>query len=319
MKAALLSVVNELKRLNQDGISHVHVSEEAMQSLKDTVLERIGNRAAPIIEQTDEERRLEEKKAIESIPARIRSATGEDFDKVLAMNPEEIKKVASKVKEKSPFPLSPPVELPEGSKQEQWDFLKEKVLGCSVCTKQAPEGGQVVFGIGNLDADILFCGEAPGAEETAEGEPFMGESGQLLNKMIKAMGSDRGQVYLSTIMNWRPVDLNSAGSRKPTDYELEFCMPYLKAQIEIVKPKVVVVMGVVASKAFFGKDAFKSLRDIKGEWREFMGIPTIATYHPSYLLRNSSHRDKRNAWEDLLKVMEKSGLPISDKQRGFFL
>lgn len=319
MKAALYSVINELKRLREDGQSYVFVSDEALQGLKTRVVANVSNQAAPVIEQTEEEQKKEAAQAIESIPKNIRSASGEDFEAILKTNPEELKKKIGKVSAKSPFPLNPKVELGEGDKQARWNALRERVFACPVCNEHVRDGYKIVFGVGNLDADIFFCGEAPGADEEEQGEPFVGKAGQLLDKMIKAMGSDRSQVYIGNIMNWRPEMPTRTGNRKPTEHEMEFCLPYLKAQIEIVKPKVIVALGVTASQGLFGKDTFRSLREIKGQWREFEGIPAIATYHPSYLLRNSSHRDKRMAWEDLLKVMEKIGLPISDKQQQFFL
>ncbi len=319
MKSALLSVINELKRLRQDGQSHVFVSNEAIQGLKDQAAARTARKAAPVIEQTEEERKQEVAEAIESIPKNIRSATVDDFNAVLKANPEELAKKVGKVSSKSPFPPTPEIVLPEGDKQTRWQALRDQVLSCSVCNKHVRDGYKIVFGVGDVDADIFFCGEAPGAEEEEQGEPFVGKAGQLLDKMIKAMGTDRSQVYIGNIMNWRPEMPTRTGNRKPTEHEMAFCLPYLKAQIDIVQPKVIVTLGVTASQGLFGKDSFKSLREIKGQWREFEGIPAIATYHPSYLLRNSSNRDKRMAWEDLLKVMEKVGLPISDKQRGFFL
>ncbi len=181
------------------------------------------------------------------------------------------------------------------------------------------DGYKIVFGVGNLDADIFFCGEAPGADEEEQGEPFVGKAGQLLDKMIKAMGLEREQVYIGNIMNWRPRLPTRVGNRPPTRDEIEFCLPYLKAQVEVVQPKVIVALGATAAKGLFGATAFRSLREIKGQWKEFEGTPVLATYHPSYLLRNDSKRDKRAAWEDLLKVMERCSLPINERQRGYFL
>ena len=120
-------------------------------------------------------------------------------------------------------------------------------------------------------------------------------------------------------MNWRPSLPTRVGNRPPTREEMDFCLPYLVGQIEIVKPKIIVALGATAAKGLLGYGSFRSLSEVKGVWHEFTNTPMIPTYHPSYLLRNDSKRDKRAAWEDLLKVMERCELPISDKQRGYFL
>ena len=109
------------------------------------------------------------------------------------------------------------------------------------------------------------------------------------------------------------------GNRPPTAPELAYCLPYLKAQIEVVNPGLLVALGATAAQGLLGADAFKALGEIRGQWREFAGRPLMVTYHPSYILRNQSNRSKRLIWEDLLKVMERASLPVSEKQRGFFL
>jgi DNA polymerase len=125
-------------------------------------------------------------------------------------------------------------------------------------------------------------------------------------------------------MNWRP-DIPSGpggvqvGNRPPTAQEMNYCLPYLRAQIEIVQPELIVALGATAAGGLLGAGTFKTLGEIKGRWHEFAGKPVMVTYHPSYILRNNSNRSKRGIWEDLLKVMERAGLPVSEKQRNFFL
>ena len=109
------------------------------------------------------------------------------------------------------------------------------------------------------------------------------------------------------------------GNRPPTESELAYCLPYLKAQIEVVNPDLLVALGATAAQGLLGPGTFKALGEVRGRWREFAGKPLIVTYHPSYILRNQSNRSKRMIWEDLLKVMERAGLAITVKQRGFFL
>jgi uracil-DNA glycosylase family 4 len=219
-----------------------------------------------------------------------------------------------------PIPSKPPVVvLPSGSKQEQMKALREQVLSCPVCKQHVTEGCQIVFGVGNPDADLFFVGEAPGADEEKQGEPFVGRAGQLLTKMIQAMGLQREQVYIGNIMNWRPEMPTKVGNRPPEQREMDFCLPYLRAQIEIVKPKVLIALGTTAVSGLLGPDPKRKIGAMRGTWSEFQGIPLMITYHPSYILRNGSMQTKRTVWEDLLQVMERAGLPISEKQRGYFL
>ena len=306
MRSQINSVVDELKRLRKEGKDRIYVSVESLRELKLAVGKIVAE---------DSEKEMES--AVALIPDRIRSATAEDFDRVLKKEPKTASKTSGD--RKATLGIPPAFELPEGNKQKRWDALREIVLNCPKCNENKREGYQLVFGVGSLDADIFFCGEAPGADEEEQGEPFVGKAGQLLDKMIGAMGLAREEVYIGNIMNWRPQLPTRVGNRPPTIGEIEFCLPYLRAQIEVVKPKLIVALGATAAKGLLGSKSFRSLREVKGEWREFEKTPLLATYHPSYLLRNDSKRDKRSAWEDLLKVMKRCGLPISDRQRGYFL
>lgn len=306
MKAEVEALVDELKRLRKAGVTRVPVSESSLQALRKHVQAKsldASTRAA----------------VLDSIPDQVRSADVKNFDKVFAETKTETKKTAAKKGQGAKLPRAPIVHLPEGDKRTRWEALREIVLGCSTCNSRVKPGKKVVFGIGNLDADIFFCGEAPGADEEIEGEPFVGKAGQLLTKMIAAMGLKREEVYIGNIMNWRPEMPTPTGNRPPTIEEMNFCLPYLKAQLEVVQPKLIVALGATAVKGLLGADSFRTLREVKGKWAEFEGIPVMPTYHPSYLLRNDTKRDKRSAWEDWLQVMEKAGLPISDRQRGYFL
>ena len=204
-----------------------------------------------------------------------------------------------------------------------WESLQAACLSCTNCPLSQTRHN-VVFGVGPRDAEVMFVGEGPGENEDLQGEPFVGAAGQLLTKMIKAMGLDRGQVYIGNIMNWRPEmptppGLEQIGNRPPTAEEMAYCLPYLRAQLEIVQPELIVALGATAASGLLGAGSFKTLGEIRGRWQTFAGRPVMVTYHPSYLLRNNSNRAKRVVWEDLLKVMERAQLPISEKQRNFFL
>ena len=309
MKPELEAIIEELKRLREEGVAYVNVSDKTLRSLKNAVVE---DESRAVVSGNSSDLTV----AVE-IPDKIRSASPEEFDLLLKEDGDERQSEPNSAN--STLGEPPTFALPEGDKAKRWEALKEIVLNCPVCRENTRKGFKTVFGVGNLDADIFFCGEAPGGDEEEQGEPFVGKAGQLLTKMIKAMGLEREQVYIGNIMNWRPSLPTRIGNRPPTREEMNFCLPYLIGQIEIVKPKLIVALGATAAKGLLGFDSVRSLREVRGIWHEFADTPLISTYHPSYLLRNDSKRDKRAAWEDLLKVMERCELPISEKQRRYFL
>jgi DNA polymerase len=204
-------------------------------------------------------------------------------------------------------------------KRERWEDLRKRVLDNEDLKKHVRPGKNLVFGVGNLDAEIFFCGEAPGADEEIQGIPFVGRAGQLLTRIIGAMGLSRETVYIGNIMNWRPEMDSETGNRPPTQEEMQFCLPYLIEQVKIVQPKVIVALGATAVSGLLGPDKNRRMSSVRGQWHEFCGIPLMITFHPSYLLRNSTNAMKRVVWEDLLRVMERIGLPIDEKQRQYFL
>jgi uracil-DNA glycosylase family 4 len=302
LKEHLLAVAEELQRLKGEGVTSVAVEDETIDSLR-AIAGPVKNPSAPAA-------------AAPAAPPVVKQALDV---------PSFVSKPAPPPRTSEPETLPPAeVELPSGTKREQFDWLVAQVTGNPGCIKHVRPGKKVVVGVGNLDAKIMFVGEAPGAEEEIQGEPFVGPAGQLLNKMIKAMGIERSDVYIGNIMNWRPqVETphggEQIGNRPPTAGEMAFCIPYLRAQIAIVKPEVLVALGGTAAKGLLGADAVPTIGAVKGRWHDFAGTPLMITYHPSYLLRNQSNRSKRSVWEDLMLVMERVGLPISAKQRGFFL
>jgi len=195
--------------------------------------------------------------------------------------------------------------------------LRERALACVKCPNLASSRKNVVFGVGNIEAQLMFVGEAPGADEDAQGEPFVGAAGQLLTKIISATGLSRADVYIANILKCRPdTPGQSYGNRKPTPEEMQTCIPFLHEQIDLIKPKVIVALGGVAIEGLLNKSGIMKLR---GQWQEYRGIPLMPTFHPSYLLRSPAMSEKRKVWEDMLAVMEKLGMQISEKQRNFFL
>jgi DNA polymerase len=175
----------------------------------------------------------------------------------------------------------------------------------------------VVFGVGDIQSPLMFVGEAPGADEDVQGEPFVGAAGQLLTKIIKAMGYSRETVYIANVLKCRPdTPGQSYGNRKPNAEEMKTCLPYLREQIQIIQPRVIVALGATAMEGLFGKAV--AITRARGHWQTFNGTPVMPTYHPSYLLRNQAPAVKREVWEDMLEVLEKLGAPITEKQRNYF-
>jgi DNA polymerase len=195
--------------------------------------------------------------------------------------------------------------------------LRERALACTRCPNLVTFRTQVVFGVGNPNSELMFVGEAPGADEDAQGEPFVGRAGQLLTRIIETMGLSRDTVYIGNILKCRPdIPAGAPGNRKPTTEEMETCIPWLLDQIEIIQPKVLVALGGTAVEGLLGSKV--SITRMRGQWKTFKGIPLMPTFHPSYLIRGHDIGKKRLVWEDMLQVMEKLGMPISAKQRGFF-
>ncbi|MCC5834887.1 MAG: uracil-DNA glycosylase [Opitutales bacterium] len=297
MHRELAAVVHELKRLRRQGVDAIPISEETLAQLR---------KRFPIRPRT-------ELSGAGGAPPPVAASSG--------LPATTAKPRPSIAKAKPPEPQTPPppvVTLAGDDKKPQWESLKEQVLSDAFCRSQLKPGKNLVFGVGSLDADIFFCGEAPGAEEEEQSEPFVGPAGKLLTKIIQAMGLSREKVYIGNIMNFRPPLPSAVGNRPPTPEEMAYCLPYLKAQLAIIKPKVVVALGKTAVDGLLGPDPKRRMGQIRGQWQSFEETPLMATYHPSYLLRNESMKAKRMVWEDMLLVMEKVGLPISEKQQGYF-
>lgn len=215
-------------------------------------------------------------------------------------------------------PRSPRV-LAREEKETAMANLRHQVLACVKCEHLAGSRKNVVFGVGDIHSPLMFVGEAPGADEDEQGEPFVGRAGQLLTRIIQTMGLDRDRVYIANILKCRPdTPGQTSGNRKPTPTEMVTCLPWLLEQIKIIQPRVIVALGATAIEGLFGKDPTGVGRK-RGRWLTFQDVPVMPTYHPAYLLRNQSLTEKRKVWEDMLAVMERLELPISEKQRGYFL
>lgn len=295
MKEELAAVYEELRRLKEAGLERVSIAPETLEKVNSLLPKAApkepkaasAQQAAPSIEP---EPKIPEKPAV----------------------PEPEPPLSS-------LPEPPVIDLPEGTPVEKLDALRALVEACETCKAHLGDSDKVVFGTGSAEADIFFCGEAPGADEAKAGEPFVGEAGQLLSKIISAMGLTRESVYIANILKWRPEHDKPYGNRTPTLEEMHFCIPYLNAQIEIVKPKVIIALGNTTVSGFLGPDPKRRMGQVRGKWHDYAGIDLMITFHPAYLLRNDTLKTKRMVWEDMLEVMQKTGMEISEQQQGYFL
>jgi uracil-DNA glycosylase family 4 len=182
--------------------------------------------------------------------------------------------------------------------------LRELIGDCTRC-KLAPLRTNLVFGVGNPNADLMFVGEAPGADEDARGEPFVGRAGQLLTDIIeRGMGVTRDQVYICNVIKCRPPD-----NRNPEPDEVASCEPFLFRQIDLVKPEAIVGLGTFAVQALLKVKT--PISKLRGKWHQVRGVRMMPTFHPAYLLRNPA--DKRLVWADIQEVMKELGWPIPNR------
>ncbi len=194
---------------------------------------------------------------------------------------------------------APPVAPDDDIGVLDWEGLRERVLACTACDLYRTRT-QAVFGVGNRNADWMIVGEAPGAEEDRRGEPFVGRAGQLLDAMLHAIGLDRQQVYIANVLKCRPPN-----NRDPRPEEVERCEPYLRRQVALVRPRLILAVGRVAAQNLLKSNApLSRLRGRRHSYGE-EATPLVVTYHPAYLLR--SPLEKRKAWQDLQLALEVAG------------
>ena len=216
---------------------------------------------------------------------------------------EEMTPRTNAAAEEDSFELAKP-ELKVVDSAQELRLIREDIGDCTRCVLHKQGRKQIVFGVGNPKANLMFIGEAPGADEDQQGEPFVGRAGQLLNNMIKPMGLRREDVYIANIIKCRPP-----GNRTPEREECETCSPFLMRQIAAIKPKAIVALGAVAAKTLLAINA--PMSEFRGRWFDFRGTKLAVTYHPAFLLRDP--RQKKETWKDLQMVMNELGLAIPAK------
>lgn len=295
------ATIQHLENLKSRGVRHIAVTPETLQALSQpaklaaTGSQWQGRPAAPTVPRVQTQNPKPAAPAEELLPVPL---------------------AATSVQPARPVPQSEP--LDPQLKAAAFAALRERALACMKCAHLASSRKNVVFGVGSTDAQLMFVGEAPGADEDEQGEPFVGRAGELLTKIIQATGLQRSDVYIANILKCRPdTPGQSSGNRKPTPDEMATCIPYLHEQIDLIRPKVLVALGATAVEGLLGKTI--GITKLRGNWKTYRGIPLMPTYHPAYLLRNQAMTEKRKIWEDMLAVMEKLGMPISAKQQNYFL
>ncbi len=298
------ATIQHLEDLKARGVRHVAVTPETLQAL-----------AQPVKPPAPGARMVAEK-----APAPVATFKTEPPVSALAEKPAVPKIVPTITPTVTPIaPMASALaEKPATEKAAALAALRERARVCIKCAHLASSRKNVVFGVGNPDAPLMFVGEAPGADEDEQGEPFVGKAGQLLTKIIQATGLSRSDVYIANILKCRPdTPGQSAGNRKPTAEEMATCIPYLHEQIDLIRPRVLVALGATAVEGLLGKTI--GITKLRGNWQTYRGTPLMPTYHPAFLLRNQAMSEKRKVWEDMLQVMEKLEMPISEKQRNYFL
>jgi uracil-DNA glycosylase len=215
---------------------------------------------------------------------------------------------AERTRSGAPETLAPPVTPPDETQAGDASLaaIAAAVAACTRCPLHKTRTNTVP-GQGNPQPDILFVGEAPGRDEDRQGLAFVGRAGQLLTRMIAAMGYSRDTVFIGNILKCRPPN-----NRNPLPEEMETCLPYLRRQIALLQPKVIVALGATAVKGLLNVET--GITKLRGQWHTFEGIPLMPTFHPAYLLRNPAA--KHDAWRDLQEVLKRLGRPVPNPPRG---
>jgi len=292
---ALDILLEELKRQKAAGVRRVSITADSLTALKALA-------GTPAAQATP----APAKPSAAPAPASIRPAV---IPVAAAPKPAVVVSAA-------PIPDAPIFTLAAGPKAERLQALRQLIDACAETKKHLSAPQRPPLGHGSLDAKVVFVGEAPTIVEMEAGQAFAGESGELLQKILSAAAINPADCYFVPVMVWRPEPPTQYGKRPPTAREIAFNLPYLRAQIDVVAPRAVVALGAQAFEALHGRTP--SITQARGRWFDLGGVPLLPTFHPNYLLHTPSASAKRTVWEDFLLLMEKLGLPISEKQRGFF-
>jgi len=283
-------LIQYLRQLQAQGKTHVKVDDDARLLLRKFYSRAMGRPVSTLTRVTV------------SPPAHQRSS----------------KFVVPQVQEPAPIQNVPAqVQVSGTTEEEKLSHLKQQAKDWAPAKAVGGLRDTMVFSSGNPRAEIMLVGEAPGFDEERLLEPFSGKAGQKLDAILRAMGTDRKAVYLSNIVKFRPKMANQTTSnRKPTKKELSVWLPFIREEVKIVAPKVIIALGGTSAQALLGLET--SVGEMRGEFHQYEGRPLRVTYHPSYVLNDEATPEKRMLWLDMLSVMERLNMPISEKQRGYF-
>jgi len=291
---AIDALLEELYRQKAAGVKRVSVSDESVALLKELA-------GAAVVSATPKP----------AAPVAMAPAT-----KSVVRPATPVTKNEGTIIVSHPLPDPPVIKLPSGTKTEQLLWLQKTIEACEVTQKHL-EGKKALFGHGSETAKVFFVGEAPALEEVEANRSFVGPAGELLSKIISATGLTEKECYFANLMTWRPKPPTAFGKRPPNASEVAFNRPYLLAQIEIIKPQIIVAVGAQAFGAL--THSTTPIMQIRGQWQKVDGLEVLPTLHPNYLLHSPSLSNKRLVWEDFMQIMTKLGMPISDKQKAYFL
>jgi len=307
-------VLDYLHTLQTRGVQRLAVDEEARLVLREWMLAaRRGGRPAPVVPAAPPAEPMGPPPMPQNTPAQP--------------EPEAQPETRLSAELSKPLPEEPvqeqeevPFFRPGGSNtDEAWANMQRILPTWAPLRQLGTLREKVVLPQGNRQADIVFVGDAPGYQDEKAGLPFQGEAGGKLDGMLKAMGLTREQVYLTQLLKFRPAQpRQTLNTRPPSDKELLFSLPVFDFEMQLVQPRVIVALGVMAARGLLQQGNLPLAAYQEHTWN-FRGIPVVVTHHPSYLLRTSDLGERRRLWEEMLHVMEIAGLPINDKQRGYFL
>ncbi|MFT5904623.1 MAG: uracil-DNA glycosylase family 4 [Cryomorphaceae bacterium] len=294
MSSQVQPIIDYLQQLQRKGETHVHLDDTARKIMREFFLVAKGyKKLTPSSEpQLDSEAESEPQLETESVSPPIAPIA----------------------------PIVPQVLIQGATQQEKISSLSTQAANWPAATNLGTMRDKLVFSGGNPDADIMFISDTPGYFEETKGHPFAGPSGEKLDGILKAMGLKRSEVYITHLVKYRPSMPNqTTANRKPSAEEIEAFGPFIDAEIQVVNPKVIVALGSVVAHHLI--DSSAPTDQLRGKFHQvsLTQVPVRVTYHPSYLLQNEAHADKRKLWEDMLSLMEKLEMPISEKQQRFFL
>lgn len=330
MTTAPQLVLNYLRSLQEQGVERLPVDEQARSILREWMLAaKRGMRASTVAAASAPQPRVVTPAASAMPPRAPQPIERTDAAAAASAEPAGISdlRAALSAPDTPMATAADPADEPEvaffrpggSNAAEVWENMARMLPGWRPLRELGTLRPTLVPGEGNRQADIMFVGDAPTYYDERSGRPFSGEAGEKLNGILKAMGLSREQVYTTHLVKFRPsLPRQTTNNRAPNDKEIRCSVPVVELEARLVQPRVIVALGIIAARGLLQQGDLP-LADYRRMSAEFCGIPVIVTHHPSYLIRTQDLAERRELWEEMLRAMQMAGLPISDKQRGFFL